>query len=323
MACVVAVRSSLQRATTTNIAKTTIRPITTTRPLTTRPITTTNSSITNRRWMSTVIMRDIPNSFVACLRESKTESINLNEARAQHELYAMAMNENPAVATIVRLAADETCPDCVFVEDSAVVYDDLAIITRSGAPSRRNEAEPIAAALRDMNIRTEYMPAPATLDGGDVLIAGDDVFVGHSQRTNEQGYEFLCKTLGTSPRQPRCSFVTVTGALHLKSLVTYAGPELGFFVADVSGGRKVADALLRHYGKHKIQEPMMHFVPDLIAANTLRVGNTVYYAANWKNSREKFKDLAARFTQLKFVGLQSTEINKGDGALTCCSIVVG
>jgi dimethylargininase len=275
------------------------------------------------RGMSSVIVRDIPNTFTGCLRENQSLNINLHNSRDEHETYVLQLKDNPAVDTCVRIPADEQCPDCVFVEDTAVVYGKHAVITRPGAPSRRGEVEPVAVALRALGVETAYMKAPATLDGGDVMIAGQDVFVGHSHRTNEDGFAFLSQTLAKSASPtPRCTLIPVMGALHLKSIVTWGGPELGYFVADTEGGSKVADAILRHHGRHALGKPTIHLVPNPIAANILRIGQTLYYASQYPASRALFKDLAARHTSIKFVGMNTQEINKADGALTCCSIVV-
>lgn len=276
------------------------------------------------RYMSSVIVRNIPNSFTACLREHKSVDINLFATRDEHENYVLLLKENPAVTTCIRLPADEACPDCVFVEDTAVVYGKKAVITRPGAISRRAEVEPIAVALRTLGVETYYMKTPATLDGGDVLVAGREIFVGHSNRTNEEGFSFLSSTFADPVAPPRCTFIPVAGALHLKSLVTWVGPELGYMVANTDGGQKIANAILRHHGRHSLPAPHIHYIPEneATAANTLRVGSTVYFAQGHPHTKALFKNLAARHPRLRFVAMASSEINKADGALTCCSLIV-
>ncbi len=113
--------------------------------------------------------------------------------------------------------ASAEMPDCVFVEDMAVVLDEIAVIARPGAVSRRPETTAVAEALR------RYRPlasieAPATLDGGDVLVAGRSIFVGRSSRTNDAAAAQM-RTL-TGPFGYTVRQVDVKGCLHLKSAVT-------------------------------------------------------------------------------------------------------
>jgi dimethylargininase len=112
--------------------------------------------------------------------------------------------------------ADEDHPDCVFIEDTAVIVGEIAVITRPGAPSRRGETGPVAAALLD-RFQTVETTSPATLDGGDAFTLGDTLYVGRSSRTNEEGVN----QLGTVALEQGLKTVTVgvEGVLHLKSAV--------------------------------------------------------------------------------------------------------
>ncbi|MDE3722053.1 N(G),N(G)-dimethylarginine dimethylaminohydrolase [Nocardiopsis sp. N85] len=109
-------------------------------------------------------------------------------------------------------------PDAVFVEDPVVVFEDLAVLTRSGAPERRGEVDGVEAAVRRLGLRVARIEAPGVLDGGDVLQVGATVYVGVGGRTDETGaaqLEQLLKPLGREVRR-----VPLGGALHLKSAVT-------------------------------------------------------------------------------------------------------
>ena len=141
-----------------------------------------------------IIVREIPHSFTRCLRENDA-TINLHLSREEHEEYVHKLQSNPKVEKIVRIEADEACPDCTFVEDSAVVYGDIALITRSGAPSRRAEAEPVANELRLLGLQTHYMAAPATLDGGDVMISDSDIFVSQNIKSKFSANFFIDQTM--------------------------------------------------------------------------------------------------------------------------------
>ena len=121
----------------------------------------------------------------------------------------------------------------VFVEDTTVVYKGSAVMARSGAPSRRGEGPAVAKALTAMGVSLSYMEAPATLDGGDVLICDNHIFVGNSARTNVDGFNSLRNAFtraATAGAIPLFSFVPVSELLHLKSLATWAGDVLPMLV---------------------------------------------------------------------------------------------
>lgn len=114
-------------------------------------------------------------------------------------------------------AADEH-PDGVFVEDAVVIFDDLAVLCRAGAPSRRGESVSVRAAVERLGLPVAEIDAPGTLDGGDVLKTGRTVYVGRSARTNDDAVAQLQALL--EPRGWRVVPVPVTRVLHLKSAVT-------------------------------------------------------------------------------------------------------
>jgi dimethylargininase len=134
-------------------------------------------------------------------------------ALAQWQAYVDALRDNGWETVEVEPADD--CPDAVFVEDPVVVYRDVAVIARSGAPRRRAERDGVARAVAAAGYRVERLGEPATLDGGDVLKVGSTVYVGLSGRTNEAGAEQLAALLGATVVP-----VPVTRVLHLKSAVT-------------------------------------------------------------------------------------------------------
>jgi len=134
-------------------------------------------------------------------------------ALAQWQAYVDALRDNGWETVEVEPADD--CPDAVFVEDPVVVYRDVAVIARSGAPVRRAETAGVARAVAAAGYRVERLAEPATLDGGDVLKVGSTVYVGLSGRTNEAGAEQLAALLGATVVP-----VPVTKVLHLKSAVT-------------------------------------------------------------------------------------------------------
>src|SRR5262245_19087498 len=166
--------------------------------------------------MHVAITRGISPSIQRCeLTHLRRQSIDLPRARAQHDAYEKRLRE--AGCSVLRLPADDDLPDCVFVEDAAVVFDEVAIIARPGARSRRAETASIAEALLPHRA-LRHIEAPGTLDGGDVLAVGKRVFVGESQRTNKAAISQLAHVL--EPHGYDVRGLAVRGCLHLKSAVT-------------------------------------------------------------------------------------------------------
>ena len=164
--------------------------------------------------MFIALTRAVPPSIVHCqLSHLERTPIDVDRAIKQHEEYERALER--LGCRVQHLAPEPDMPDSVFVEDTAVVLDDVAVITRPGAESRRGETRSMADALRPYR-ELAYIEAPGTLDGGDVLRLGDTLYVGLSARTNEEGIRQLS-------RFARVVAVPVTKCLHLKSAVTEVG----------------------------------------------------------------------------------------------------
>ena len=160
------------------------------------------------------LLREIPDTFNKALVREGSPRLDVDRARTQHAEYRSHI-ENAGYQTTL-LPADPNHPDCVFVEDPAVVVGRTALIARSGEKSRRGEEGPVAETLgRYLDIVS--MSAPATLDGGDVFILNETIYVGQSERTNEGGIDQLAAVgamfgLAVVP-------VGLSGVLHLKSAV--------------------------------------------------------------------------------------------------------
>ena len=227
-------------------------------------------------------------------------AINLEVARAQHREYERCLEE--LGCTVHRLDADPDLPDSVFVEDAAVVFDELALITRPGAESRRPETSAVAETLtRYRTIR--HIEPPGTLDGGDVLRIGRRVFVGCSSRTNPAGIGQMRELLG--PYGYTVQGVTVRGCLHLKTAVTA--------VAD--------DLLLVNRQWVPVEEFSDLDVLDVhpaepLGANALRVGERVIYPAAFPRTHQRLEQRGVRVRTLE-VG----ELAKAEGGVTCCSLI--
>jgi dimethylargininase len=167
----------------------------------------------------TAITRQVSASINNCeLSFHARQQIDVAKAIAQHQAYEDCLAG--LGVRIVSLPAEPELPDAVFVEDPAVVVDEVAVISIMGAPSRRSETRSLAEALSQYR-PIKFLIEPATLDGGDVLRAGRSVFVGLSQRTNRDGIAQLSEMLRVYDYEVQP--VEVRGCLHLKSACSYLG----------------------------------------------------------------------------------------------------
>ncbi len=247
------------------------------------------------------VMRGVPPTLARCeLSFREREPIDLVGAVAQHAAYAALLRS--LGLEVVELPADPAFPDCCFVEDVAVVLDEVALLTRPGAASRQGEVAAVEAALaRHRPIETT--PAPATLEGGDVLRVGRTLYVGRSARTNEAGIERLAAV--AEPLGYRVVPVPVTGCLHLKSAVTALDSER------LLVNRAWLDpAPLRGL-------ELVDVAPDEPgAANVLRVAGLVIAHSGFPRTLE-------RIAALGYVvrPLDVSEFLKAEAALTCKSLL--
>jgi dimethylargininase len=251
--------------------------------------------------MSFAITRDVSATMEACeLTHFARQTIDIARAREQHEAYRTCLRE--LGLQVINLPAEEDYPDAVFVEDPAIVLDEIAVITRCGAESRRGEAQSLARELAKYR-PLHWMEAPATMDGGDVLRAERTLFVGRSERTNGAGIQQVAAAV--EPYGYRVHPVAVDGCLHLKSAASWLGDETvlvhrPWVDAGAFAGMRLVDA---HPGEEH-------------GANVLLVADTVMVSAGFPKTAARIADLGRKVRLV-----DNSELRKAEGALTCCSLI--
>ncbi len=248
------------------------------------------------------LTRDIPRTFSQALaRTAPAQPIDLAEARDEHLAYRQAL---AACGVEVRmLPTDLACPDCVFVEDTAVIADGVALITRPGAPTRQPETAAVADALATA-CEVVHMKAPATLDGGDVMRIGRVFYVGRSTRTSDAGIAILERTF--APRGYRVVPLDLpTGVLHLKCVVSPLAEDT-ILLADASLPPELFAAL------RIVRVPEV----ETYAANAVAIGKDVIVAREFPRTHEVLH--AAGFT---LHPVPTSQVRKADGSLTCQSLL--
>lgn len=228
--------------------------------------------------------------------------INPRLASAQHHDYCQALAG--LGARVEWLAPLPQHADGVFVEDTAVVVDEVAVIARPGVASRRPETASMAAAL-ERYLPLEHLPDDACLEGGDVMRVNRTLYVGRSARTNEAGVTSLARTLAAYGYQV-CG-VELRGCLHLKTACTFVPPGILVFNPDwidptlVPGLRPIAVDPAEPFG-----------------ANTLTLGGVTLVGAQFPRTRQRLEAAGVRTRAIDL-----SELAKAEGALTCSSVIVG
>jgi dimethylargininase len=247
------------------------------------------------------LIRHVSPAMAHCeLTHLARSPIDLSLAEQQHARYAQALMS--LGCRLLELPAEPDLPDSVFVEDTAVVLDEVAVLTRPGALSRQPEVASVARVL-ELWRPCARVDAPGTLDGGDVLRIGRTIYVGQSGRSNADGIGQLAAAV--APFGYRTVPVPVRGCLHLKSAVTLVGPDT-LLINDQWVDRGTWPGL--QFVEVAPEEPS--------AANALLVGDTVILPASAPRTCEGLEAAGLR------VGpLDVSEIQKAEGGVTCCSVI--
>ena len=246
------------------------------------------------------VTRPVPQSLTDCeLTHMQRAPIDVDLARAQHAEYERTLAS--LGCEIVEVPAANDLPDSVFVEDTAIVLDEIAVITRPGAASRQAETPAIAATLGAFR-QLAFLSEPATLDGGDVLRLGRTLYVGQGSRTNAAGAQQLADLVAAYGYAVRT--VAVDDCLHLKSAVTEVAPGVVVLNPEWVDGQMFAEHAIIEVDR---SEPA--------AANILRLGDAVICAAAYPLTNARLASAAHVRT------VDVSELAKAEGAVTCCSLI--
>lgn len=249
------------------------------------------------------LTREVSPAIGRCeLTHVEREPIDFQSACAQHASYRAVLSE--LGCTVIALPAAPDLPDSVFVEDTAVVVEELAVLARSGAASRRGELPAIAEVLGTHRPLAQ-IEEPGTLDGGDVVCLGREVWVGLSSRTNETGAEQLAGLL--QPHGYTIHPVRIQGCLHLKSAVTAVGSE-----TVVLNPAWIDREIFRDYRVVSI-DPSEPF-----GANTVLVGDSLIIATSHPRTMARLQDQG-----FDCRAVDGSELAKAEGGVSCCSILFG
>jgi dimethylargininase len=251
--------------------------------------------------MLTALTRAVSPAIVNCeLSFIDRKPIDLAAARQQHRTYEKVLGKFGA--RVISLPAEPDLPDSMFVEDPAIVLDELAVIFPLGTETRRREAPSLAEALSKFR-KLEYVSLPGILEGGDVLRIGQKLFVGLTRRSNAEGIRQLAAIL--APHNYEVIAVPVTGCLHLKSAVTHLGRNTllanrAWFDSEPLPGHEWID----------VDSAEPH------AANALALGGTIIFPASFPRTRARIEAHGFSVTSIDI-----SELQKAESGLTCSSLL--
>lgn len=252
--------------------------------------------------MTIAITREISPRFNECeITHIERTPIDINVARAQHEDYVQALRH--LECEVLELPVELNLPDSVFVEDTAFILPEVAVITRPGADSRKPETESIIRALSPLK-RLVSIQEPATIDGGDVLVLGKRIFVGLSTRSNQEAIDQLNSLLG------EYGYIVIGvqlhDCLHLKSAVSRLDDHTLLI------NKNWLDT--HHFTDFRLIE--VH--PDEpFAANCLPVGGTIIYPTTFPKTCVRLEEAG-----YNVLTIDVSELAKAEGAVTCCSLII-
>ncbi len=226
--------------------------------------------------------------------------IDIALALQQHQQYQSALSS--LGCEIVTLPTEPGLADSVFIEDTAMVLDEIAVLCRPGAASRQPEVAGVEGVLKQYRPLASIQP-PGTLDGGDLLRVGKVIYAGLSTRSNQSGIEQLRSIVADHGFSVKT--VETTKCLHLKSAVSEVAPGSLLINPDW-----ISRSVFRDCDLIDVDKKEAH------AANALRVGRSVIYPSSFPRTMEK---LVARDIALTPVNV--SELQKAEGAVTCCSLI--
>ncbi|RLD76210.1 MAG: N(G),N(G)-dimethylarginine dimethylaminohydrolase [Bacteroidetes bacterium] len=246
------------------------------------------------------IVRKPSKSMVKGLTTAKLGSPDFNLALIQHQKYIEALIECGLDVTI--LDADEHFPDSTFVEDTAILTPNCAIITNPGALSRKGEVLAIEKAVSGFYQNIEKIVDKGTVDGGDIMMVDKHFYIGRSERTNREGAKQLTEIL--EKYELTASTVTLEKMLHLKSGLSYLE----------NNNLVITDEFVERSDFKKFNKLIVN-ESEVYAANCVWINDQVLIATGYPKTKQIIEKAG-----YKTIELDMSEYRKLDGGLSCLSL---
>jgi dimethylargininase len=227
-------------------------------------------------------------------------AIDFALAQQQHRDYQSALSSLGCEVVVV--PAPPGLADSVFIEDTALVLDDIAVMLRPGVASRQPEVAGVAEVLQQYKPLKAIEP-PGTIDGGDLLRVGNRIFAGLSTRSNQSGIQQLRDIV--SDFGMTVETVETTKCLHLKSAVSEVAPGTLLINTDW-----ISSLAFKDFEMIPVDKEETH------AANALRIGKNLIYPSSFPRTMDALVNRG-----IDVLPVDLTELQKAEGAVTCCSLI--
>ena len=252
--------------------------------------------------MTIAITREISPRFADCeLTHIERTPIDIDIARTQHRAYVETLRK--LGCEVIELPAEPELPDSVFVEDTAIILPEVAVITRPGADSRKPETEAIIEVLTPL-IRLVRVREPATIDGGDVLVLGKKMYIGLSTRSNQEAIDQLNEMLGEYGYS--VIGVALHDCLHLKSAVTRVDDQTLLI-----NQNWVDASCFKNLDLVEVDPS------EPYAANCLPLNGSIIFPTSFPKTRLRLQE-----SGYEVIVVDVSELAKAEGAVTCCSLII-
>ena len=246
------------------------------------------------------IVRKPGRNFQDGLTTSNLGKPNYDKAILQHSDYTKALKK--VGLELIELEENENYPDSTFVEDTAIVNEEVALITNLGAPSRQGEEQEIKRILEKQYNTIEMINSPGTLDGGDVLRVENQYYIGLSKRTNREGARQLTSILKNHGYT--CSTVPLINFLHLKSGISYIGDN-----TLIVAGEFTDNLTFKPFNRIKVEKD------ENYAANSVMINDYILIPSGYDNLLKALSNLGYNTLEIDM-----SEFKKMDGGISCLSI---
>ena len=258
---------------------------------------------------SNIIVRELANSFIKA-EGTAGKNVDVIKARKQHAKYVEAFER--AGVKVKKLPKAEPFPDSVFVEDVAIIIDNVALITKPGAESRSKEVQGISTILSSFDLKVKEVTDPtAKLDGGDVIFTGKEIIMGLSKRTNEAGHNAVKKAFPGY----KTVVVDVLGPLHLTTMMHLCDDDTFCISTETGNSSKMFQQLC---AKSDVTYASVK-VPKDNAANCIRVNDHLICKSENENPYS-YQALKKALPAVTLIGLDLSEIEKATGSISCMSL---
>ncbi|MBG9451219.1 N(G),N(G)-dimethylarginine dimethylaminohydrolase [Cytobacillus firmus] len=260
---------------------------------------TTKSAQAAKMFHNTIVKRP-GTTFINGLTTSDLGTPILEKALEQHDAYIEALKACGTEVTV--LQSNDQFPDSTFVEDTAVLTAEFAVISNPGAEKRNGEIHEIEPAIKSFFDKIYYIKAPGTLDGGDILQIEDHFYIGISTRTNQGGAEQLKQILESEGYS--ATIVPLQKFFHLKTGIAYIGNQ-----TIVVAGEFIDHPDFNSYQKIVVPPE------EEYAANCIRVNDYIIMPSGYPHTKQKINEAG-----FQTIELDTSEFRKLDGGLSCLSL---